>query len=508
MSAPTSDDDAPLAPGTMVGEYRVERHIGDGTFGDVYAAVHPIIGKRVAIKVLRRRMSANAEVVARFVAEARAVNKARHPNIVDVFAFGTLAGDRHYHVMELLDGLTLGELLDREHRLPPARALPILQGIAAALDAAHAAGIVHRDLKPDNVFLVPDGAGGYTPKLLDFGVAKLFTDEMGVKTATGVAIGTPRYMPPEQARGRKIDHRADIYALGVLTHEVLTGDVPFHAPGPVDLLIHHATTPPPRMSSVCPDLPPELDGPVLAMLAKQAGERPASAGKAIAALAERIGATGAVHTRPLGTKAAEAEAATIRDAAPPHAAVVLGMATVRMGAPVAAPAIAPAPAPAFVPTPSTVLLDAPTLDARGARRAAPAAPPPPAAEVALAPTMVSGAPPSAPVSARDLPRSNLGVAVAAVGLLVVSLVVAAVFAFRGKAAAVAVSPPAVAVAPVSAAPSDAAPLLDPAPTVTPGTAAPAASEPAPASAPSAAVTGRSMPRAAPAPARTARDIGF
>jgi serine/threonine-protein kinase len=284
--------DPPLAAGTMAGEYRVDKKLGAGTFGAVYAGEQPLIGKRVAIKVLHRRFSSDAEVVSRFIAEARAVNRIRHKNIIDIFSFGLLPDRQHYFVMELLDGLTLGELLERERRLSPARALPILRGIAAGLDAAHEANVTHRDLKPDNVFLALEKDGGYFPKLLDFGIAKLVTDEMAHKTATGVAVGTPRYMSPEQSRGRKIDHRADIYALGVVIHEVLTGKPPFDGESMMDLLIKHATVPAPRMSSVCPDLPPELDAPVLAMLEKRPNARPASAGSAVAALDEAVRALG------------------------------------------------------------------------------------------------------------------------------------------------------------------------------------------------------------------------
>ena len=293
-----------LPPGTMLGEYRVDRLLGAGTFGEVYAGEQPVIGKRVAIKLLREELSARPEVVTRFIAEARAVNLIRHRGIIDIFSFG-VAGGRHYFVMELLHGLTLAALLDREERLRPAQALPILRGVAEALDAAHAAGVAHSDLKPDNVFLVPDGEGGHAPKLLDFGIAKLLTEELGIKTATGVAMGTPRYMSPEQCRGKNVDHRADIYALGVLTHEVLTGHAPFEDGTPVELLLRHTCDPPPRMSSVVADLPPELDAPVLAMLAKKPGDRPASAGAAIAALGGKASAPATI-TLPLGTIRMEA----------------------------------------------------------------------------------------------------------------------------------------------------------------------------------------------------------
>ena len=277
--------DIPLAAGTMVGEYRIERKLGAGTFGDVYAGEQPLIGKRVAIKVLNQRFASDPVMVSRFVAEARAVNKIRQRNIIDIFSFGVLPGlDRHYFVMELLDGLTLGELMHRTGRLPLSVVLPIVRDIAEALDAVHEAGITHRDLKPDNVFLGTERDGSYFPKLLDFGIAKLIGDEAAHRTGPGMVMGTPRYMSPEQARGKPADHRADIYALGVMIHEMLTSVPLFVGESSIDVLLMHATDAPPRLSSVCPDLPRELDAPVLAMLEKEPKHRPNSAGEAVAAL--------------------------------------------------------------------------------------------------------------------------------------------------------------------------------------------------------------------------------
>ena len=205
-----SDQD--LAVGMNVGEYKIEVAIGRGGFGTVYRAVHPLIGKQVAIKVLARKYSSDPEVVSRFVAEARAVNQIRHRNIIDIFAFGALPDGRHYYVMEHLDGEPFDQYLRRIGPLPLADALPILRAIARALDAAHAKGIAHRDLKPENIFLAHDADGATFPKLLDFGIAKLLQPEEDVRhrTGTGVPIGTPYYMSPEQCRGREVDHRTDV----------------------------------------------------------------------------------------------------------------------------------------------------------------------------------------------------------------------------------------------------------------------------------------------------------
>ena len=293
-----SDEDAPLASGKMMGEYRLDRKLGSGTFGAVYAGEQPMIGKRVAIKVLHKKFASNSGVVSRFITEARAVNRIRHKNIIDIFSFGLVDDQQPYFVMELLDGVTLGELLEKNGRLGVAEALPILRGIADALDAAHEVGVTHRDLKPDNIFLAEEKDGSYFPKLLDFGVAKLLAEELAHKTATGAAIGTPSYMAPEQCRGKPIDHRADIYALGVVIHEMLTGQRLFEGDSGMEVLFMHASLPPKPMSHAAPDLPEALDEPVLAMLAKRPDQRPDSAGKAIAALVQRAVECGAIEAAP------------------------------------------------------------------------------------------------------------------------------------------------------------------------------------------------------------------
>ena len=373
--------DAPLEPGTMIGEYRVDRKLGAGTFGDVYAGEQPVIGKRVAIKLLHRKFSSDAEVVSRFVAEARAVNRIRHRHIIDIFSFGMLGDSRHYFVMELLDGLTLGELLGREHVLSLDVALPIFRGIASGLDAAHEAGITHRDLKPDNVFLAVEKDGSYFAKLLDFGVAKLAGEDVAHRTATGIAIGTPRYMSPEQCRGKKIDHRADIYSLGALIHEVLTGKPLFDGDGAMDIFFKHTAEPPPPMSQVRPELPPELDAPVLAMLAKKPKERPDSAGAAVKELIDRARAAGQAATLPASSKSVRHVVTPPSDAEtaprlPPDAATV----AIRQRTP-SAPS-APSTKPSDVTTMETAAtsavsvdlahLDAPGSEGRGSTEIAPA----------------------------------------------------------------------------------------------------------------------------------------
>jgi serine/threonine-protein kinase len=243
--------DQDLAPGTMVGEYRCEAVIGRGGFGTVYRAVHPVIGKTAAVKVLSRAYSSHPEMVGRFVAEARAVNQIGHKNIVDIFSFGALSDGRQYYVMELLEGRPLDRVLDDRGSFTILDAMPILRSVARAVDAAHAAGIVHRDLKPANIFLSFDEDGAPLPKLLDFGIAKLFGDARGddsVRTQTGAPMGTAYYMSPEQCRGGDVDRRTDVYAFGVMIYEMLAGQLPFYDPSHIEVMMMHLSRVPPRLS--------------------------------------------------------------------------------------------------------------------------------------------------------------------------------------------------------------------------------------------------------------------
>ncbi|MEO7111979.1 MAG: serine/threonine-protein kinase [Polyangiaceae bacterium] len=299
--------DADLAAGQTVGEYRIEQKIGEGGFGAVYKSVHPLIGKAAAIKVLNRQYSSNPQMVSRFISEARAVNQIRHRNIIDIFAFGSLEDGRQYFVMELLEGMPLDVYLKEKGRLTPAEAIPILRSIARAIDAAHGAGIAHRDLKPENVFLTFDEDHGIFPKLLDFGIAKLLdtnvTASESPKTRTGTPMGTPYYMSPEQSRGKDVDQRTDIYSLGVMAHELLTGTLPFDGDTMMDLLIKQINAPPPPMSTVTPDIPQALDAPVLQMLEKNPANRPTSLTAAIDELAHIANANGYVVAMPAGAAA-------------------------------------------------------------------------------------------------------------------------------------------------------------------------------------------------------------
>jgi serine/threonine protein kinase len=294
MSDSPSPPDSELVPeivGQMAGEYRLLRKLGEGGFGAVYEAEHPVLRRRAAVKVLHQVARMDSDAVLRFVSEAQAASQIRSRHIVDIFSFGKLADGRHFYVMDLLHGEPLDRYLERETRLDVPRTLQLLRPIAEALDEAHAAGIVHRDLKPQNIYLVWEPTGETVPKLLDFGTAKLLGESL-VQTVSGTPIGTPLYMSPEQARGEKVDGRADVYALGVVCHQLLTGQLPISGTSTLVVLMAQLTSQPPRASEVAPDLSPELDQPILHMLQKDPGARPATAGQALAELtlaAERAG---------------------------------------------------------------------------------------------------------------------------------------------------------------------------------------------------------------------------
>jgi len=278
--APTPTDLAPsnytLAEGVALGEYRIESKIGEGGMGTVYAAIHPVIGKRVAVKVLKRAFCEELRTVERFVDEARAVNRIQHPNIVDIFAFGEMPDGRLYMVMELLEGEPLRARMERGRPAFP-DALAIIESLARALAAAHEQGIIHRDIKPENVYLLD--APGEPPrvKLLDFGLAKLIRDPQMSLTATGEMIGTPQYISPEQARGSAVDGRADIYSLGCVAFELVTGRPPFLATSAMEVVAKHLMEDPEPPSRYARALPRALDATIFAMLDKDPARRPSLA---------------------------------------------------------------------------------------------------------------------------------------------------------------------------------------------------------------------------------------
>jgi serine/threonine protein kinase len=207
-----------IGAGQSIGNYRILSKIGTGGMGAVYLAEHPLIGKKVALKVIHRELAGNREVVQRFFQEARAVNKIGNEHIVEIHDFGVTPEGDHFYIMEYLHGTTLAAALAQEKVIEMMRALHVGAQIAKALAAAHAAGIIHRDLKPDNIMLMSRLGDPDFVKVLDFGLAKMFADHgSSVKTAAGVLLGTPQYMSPEACESKRdIDYRTDIYAMGIL----------------------------------------------------------------------------------------------------------------------------------------------------------------------------------------------------------------------------------------------------------------------------------------------------
>jgi serine/threonine-protein kinase len=272
--------------GQQFGNYRVLSLLGEGGMGAVYLAEHPGIGRRVAVKVLHKQFSGDEQLLGRLLNEARAANAIRHPNIIEILDSGMREDGVPYLVMELLEGESLGGRIRRVGALPLADAVAFTLQTASALGAAHKKGIVHRDLKPDNLFIVMqnmDESGRITDepmaermKVLDFGIAKLQMPQPGdsVKTRTGTLMGTPIYMSPEQCRGTKtVDHRSDVYSLGVIFYEMLVGQPPFVSDGFGELVNMHLNVPPPSPRASRPEISAQLDAVILKMLAKNPEDR-------------------------------------------------------------------------------------------------------------------------------------------------------------------------------------------------------------------------------------------
>jgi serine/threonine protein kinase len=297
--------------GKHLNNYEVVSLLGEGGMGTVYLALHPIMGRKAAVKVLKPELARDETLVTRFFNEARAANAIRHPNIIDIIDVGMLPEDNTpYMLMEFLEGESLATRLDRTRPLDVMQAVEIAAQTASALAAAHSKGIVHRDLKPDNLFLVPDemvGAGERV-KVLDFGIAKLRDDMRGssMKTRTGAIMGTAAYMSPEQCQGliERIDHRTDIYALGIILYEMLTGAPPFVSEGFGDIIIMHVMKEagPPHLRN--PAVPPEVSAAILRAMAKAPEARFQSMSDFQTALRGYSARTGPIHiTPPVGNTA-------------------------------------------------------------------------------------------------------------------------------------------------------------------------------------------------------------
>jgi serine/threonine protein kinase len=294
FSRPPSPAPATIHEGEVLGDrYRVHHRLGKGGMGEVYLAEHIAIGRKVAIKTLNAHLQDKPEIAERFMQEARTSSLVRHTNIVDILDFGHTDRGAPYFVMEYLEGEDLKTVLKRERVLPWERARDIILQVCAALAAAHAQGVVHRDLKPDNIYLIRQGEQELV-KVLDFGIAKISREAGEEMTQTGVLLGTPEYMSPEQAQDQPLDGRSDIYAMGVLMFRMFTGRLPFRAKAFMAVLAMHMQQPPPRPSEVDPTRPvsPRQEAVILRCLAKNPDERYQSADELAAAIRE-IDAAGA-----------------------------------------------------------------------------------------------------------------------------------------------------------------------------------------------------------------------
>jgi serine/threonine-protein kinase len=325
--------------GTVLsGRYRIEKLIGEGGMAVVYEAQHTLMRKRLAVKVLHPEMSRMPEVVTRFEREAMAAAHIEHPNVAAATDFGKLDDGSFFLVLEYVEGPTLREVI-AEGRLELGRALHISRQIAAALSRAHGLGIVHRDLKPENIKLVERDGDPDFVKVLDFGIAKVPVGELAstaadpkqpVLTQMGMVYGTPEYMAPEQALGQPVDPRADLYALGVMTYEMLTGYRPFEHESKVALLGMHVTAPVPPMSQKAPDanVPIDVEHLVVKLLAKESTARTQEARElidGINAITAQLAADGRIDARfaggpPLSTARPATASTTSEIGAPASAA--------------------------------------------------------------------------------------------------------------------------------------------------------------------------------------------
>ncbi len=273
----------------LLQQFRIDEVVGSGGMGTVYRARQVTVGRDVAVKVLRAELAQDEEAVARFEREARVATALDHPNVVRVLLSGRLDDGRVYIIMELLEGRSLSDELDAEGSLTVHRTLTILMKLCAGLSAVHAAGVVHRDIKPENIFLVRRGADPDFVKVVDFGIARAIEgDTLGTAGQAGRVFGTAAYISPEAATGDQVDDRSDIYSLGVLAYQMLTGELPFNSETPSAMLMQHVHDPAPHILTRKGGrhVPPEVAEVVMRSLSKEPAQRPQTLAELVEELAE------------------------------------------------------------------------------------------------------------------------------------------------------------------------------------------------------------------------------
>ncbi len=315
-------------PGDILdGKYRIVKMIGEGGMGAVFEGENTAIHRRVAIKVLHPGASGNADAVMRFEREAQAAGRIGSDHILEVLDMGKMPSGERYMVMEFLDGEPLANRIRGLGRMSPAQIVPLAQQMLIGLGAAHAASIVHRDLKPDNVFIVREKAGLRDfVKLIDFGISKFnaLAGDMSM-TRTGAVMGTPYYMSPEQAKGSGVvDHRSDLYAVGVILYECATGQVPFNASTFNELLFKIVLSTPPPLREVVPDVDPRFAAIVEKAMAREPADRYSSAAEMSAALGSLLQGGVSGSTPPLRYTAQPTQVSPLMGQTPATAAVTQG----------------------------------------------------------------------------------------------------------------------------------------------------------------------------------------
>ncbi|MBX7119792.1 MAG: protein kinase, partial [Gemmatimonadaceae bacterium] len=311
-----------LLGSVIADRYHIIKKLGEGGMGTVYLAEHVKMGRKSALKVMNPGMNTDPDAIARFNREAANASRLSHPNVCAIYDFGETPEGLIYLAMEFIEGGALSSLIEKAGALAPARAASIVHQTADALQVAHDAGIVHRDLKPDNIMVAKNRDGSDQVKVVDFGIAKASSSDAQKVTKTGLVVGTPEYMSPEQLAGDKLDGRSDIYSLGLVAFNALTGLLPFPAQTAQEAMIMRLTDQPKTLAELRPDVawPAELQATLDRALARDAAERYASAaqfGREFAAAVQGMPSTAATEAKTQVIGAAGAGAANAKTAAAP-----------------------------------------------------------------------------------------------------------------------------------------------------------------------------------------------